>query len=239
MSDQNTSKPIIVGVILLLVVLGYFWYRSNSSTYLNQNQISTTTSDTSTTTSDGSNLNPIQTYGQVKLRLNESSKFTNLTLTPTKVIEDSRCPKGVNCIWAGTVKVSLIINSAVGRSTPTIELGKSVTTESEKITLVSVEPMKTTVQIAAGDYLLTFKVEKLATTPISAGQGCYIGGCSAQICSDDPNAVSTCIYKAEYACYKTATCERQATGQCGWTETPALKMCISKAPPVPYTQTAQ
>src|SRR3989344_7366167 len=47
--------------------------------------------------------------------------------------------------------------------------------------------------------------------------GCYVGGCSSQICSEDKDAVSTCEYKEEYACYKAAKCERQTSGQCGWT----------------------
>ena len=55
---------------------------------------------------------------------------------------------------------------------------------------------------------------------------CYVGGCSGQICSDQEGAVSTCEYKEEYACYKTATCARQASGQCGWIQTPALTVCL-------------
>jgi hypothetical protein len=61
----------------------------------------------------------------------------------------------------------------------------------------------------------------------TAGEGCYIGGCSQEICSDEPDAVSTCEYRAEYSCYKSARCEKQSNGQCGWTETSALTQCIS------------
>jgi len=57
--------------------------------------------------------------------------------------------------------------------------------------------------------------------------GCYVGGCSSQICSTDPNVVTTCEFKEEYACYNEAKCERQASGQCGWTETPELNICLS------------
>lgn len=63
-------------------------------------------------------------------------------------------------------------------------------------------------------------------TPLGA---CYKGGCSGQLCSDTPDMVSTCEYREEYACYQTASCERQSNGQCGWTETNALKMCLSGA----------
>lgn len=58
--------------------------------------------------------------------------------------------------------------------------------------------------------------------------GCIIGGCSSQLCVDASrgDVVSTCEYREEYACYQTAKCERQASGQCGWTETQELKQCL-------------
>jgi eight-cysteine-cluster-containing protein len=55
---------------------------------------------------------------------------------------------------------------------------------------------------------------------------CFIGGCSSQICSDQEDVVSTCEWREEYACYKTATCARQADGRCGWTPTPELRACL-------------
>lgn len=64
--------------------------------------------------------------------------------------------------------------------------------------------------------------------PVTAS-GCYIGGCSSQICSDQKDMVSTCEWTESYACYKTATCERQASGQCGWTETTELRSCLDVA----------
>lgn len=57
--------------------------------------------------------------------------------------------------------------------------------------------------------------------------GCYIGGCSSQICSDEEGAMSTCEYREEYACYKTGRCERQTNGSCGWTQTPELTTCLN------------
>lgn len=58
---------------------------------------------------------------------------------------------------------------------------------------------------------------------------CYIGGCSSQVCSDEEGVSSTCEFREEYACYRTAKCERQATGQCGWTETSELSMCLNSS----------
>jgi len=57
---------------------------------------------------------------------------------------------------------------------------------------------------------------------------CYVGGCSAQLCGEEEGLISTCEWKDEYACYQdpAATCERQADGACGWTQTPELLACL-------------
>lgn len=69
------------------------------------------------------------------------------------------------------------------------------------------------------------------TTPAPvAAKPCFVGGCSSQVCSDQEGMVSTCEYRPEYSCYQGATCERQASGQCGWTQTPALKACLMNPP---------
>ena len=54
---------------------------------------------------------------------------------------------------------------------------------------------------------------------------CKPTGCSGEICSDQ-QAVSSCIYRPEYACYKNATCERLSSGQCGWITTSTLLNCL-------------
>jgi len=62
---------------------------------------------------------------------------------------------------------------------------------------------------------------------------CYTGGCSSQLCGDASirDMATTCEWREEYACYKApiGVCERQSTGQCGWTETEELKACILEA----------
>ncbi len=56
---------------------------------------------------------------------------------------------------------------------------------------------------------------------------CFVGGCSGQVCSDQEGVITTCEFRPEYACYHDATCERQAGGECGWTETPELDACLA------------
>ncbi len=58
---------------------------------------------------------------------------------------------------------------------------------------------------------------------------CFRGGCSNQLCSDQPGLGSTCEWRPEYACYQQAACERQANGTCGHTPSPALTACLAGA----------
>ncbi|MDP3954030.1 MAG: Gmad2 immunoglobulin-like domain-containing protein [bacterium] len=62
----------------------------------------------------------------------------------------------------------------------------------------------------------------------SSGQAksCIITGCSSQVCAEE-EVITTCEYREEYACYRTAKCERQTDGQCGWTETQELTSCLN------------
>ena len=69
------------------------------------------------------------------------------------------------------------------------------------------------------------------------GAGCKVGGCSGESCVDvnSEGFVSVCGHDdegwARIACVKAhSTCERQQSGQCGWTQTPALDTCLKPAP---------
>ncbi len=61
-------------------------------------------------------------------------------------------------------------------------------------------------------------------SPKTSG-GCHPTGCSGQVCSDE-EVITTCEFRAEFACYKSATCERQTNGACGWTPSPSLTACL-------------
>ncbi len=69
------------------------------------------------------------------------------------------------------------------------------------------------------------------TPPVTVIKHCIVGGCSSELCTDASQgpAVSNCMYTASYACYKTAKCEQQQTGECGWTQTPELTQCLNAA----------
>jgi hypothetical protein len=68
-----------------------------------------------------------------------------------------------------------------------------------------------------------------ALTECLANKGlpaCKRTGCSGQVCSDT-DVMTTCEYRAEYACYADATCARDAAGTCGWVQTTELTNCLA------------
>jgi hypothetical protein len=59
---------------------------------------------------------------------------------------------------------------------------------------------------------------------------CKRTGCSGQLCveSDSEDVITTCEFRAEYACYQEAPCERQPNGECGFTPSQGLSTCIER-----------
>lgn len=171
-------------------------------------------------------------YGSLTLAVNQAAGFRNgASIRPLQVLEDSRCPAEVQCIQAGTVKLSLKAKAGETTKTFTPSIGDTISFDGLSITFKSVAPLKTKAGMpAASAYRFTFVVEPAgsASGSISAGP-CYVGGCSNEICSDTQGQVSSCIYRAAYACYRGARCERQANGACGWTQTPELTRCLVNA----------
>lgn len=95
----------------------------------------------------------------VTMRVGESRNALGETITVNKVLDDSRCPIDVQCIWAGTVHVQATVVSGMGNGAITFELGKTGTTEVNEYTLTDVAPAKNSQQeITAGSYVFTFKV---------------------------------------------------------------------------------
>ncbi len=176
-------------------------------------------------------------YGNVTVRTGERAQFTHLSIEPLRAFDESRCPTGVTCIWAGTLKAEVRIVSGMGTSTQIVELGNSISTKNETITFVAATPYpKEGKSITEGEYQLTFGVVRrpsgaaVPPPPPPTPAACYTGGCSSEVCSDSPDVASNCMFRPEFACYKNTKCERQASGQCGWTETALLRACLSNPP---------
>jgi hypothetical protein len=153
-----------------------------------------------------------------------------VTITPLEVVEDSRCAEGVQCIWAGRLLLLANISKPSGKFNQTLELGKPVSIGTEEVTLVSASPdPKQGETIPFEKYGFEFDVKVSPDYENPGAGGCFVGGCSGQLCTEERGAVSTCEWREAYACYQNAKCERQSNGKCGWTPTAELNMCLSSA----------
>ncbi len=75
----------------------------------------------------------------------------------------------------------------------------------------------------------TFVEHVMYAPDVLTPQQCIPAGCSSQLCVPTDVAheiVTTCEWTPLYGCYRKATCERQESGQCGWTETPDFTACV-------------
>lgn len=93
--------------------------------------------------------------------LGNTINLLGVGITPNSVLEDSRCPIDVTCVWAGTVRVSTTLVSGLGKSTQEFTLGVPVTTQAEEITLTRVDPVTSSgASPKESEYQFLFKVIK-------------------------------------------------------------------------------
>ncbi|WP_461302153.1 hypothetical protein [Aureisphaera sp.] len=57
----------------------------------------------------------------IKMDIDETVTLGEVSITFVKVLEDSRCPKYVNCMWAGQARIEVMI-SEKGKDTITKEI---------------------------------------------------------------------------------------------------------------------
>ncbi|MGB7210886.1 MAG: hypothetical protein WBD27_19685 [Pyrinomonadaceae bacterium] len=106
--------------------------------------------------------------GEVKLRVaqEKTAPGTAIKIKFMKVVEDSRCPEGVNCIWAGVARVKIQLRKT-GKTAKEFELNtnqtdKSITFEGHTIKLAALTPYpKANMSYRADSYSATLTITKL------------------------------------------------------------------------------
>jgi len=73
-------------------------------------------------------------------RLGETVNVGGPTVTPLRLVEDSRCPQGVQCIWAGRVVVSATISTPTMKLTRDLTMGEPFAVADGTLTLAEVLP---------------------------------------------------------------------------------------------------
>jgi len=98
-------------------------------------------------------------YGEVAVQMGSRARIADLSLAVLSFSE-SRCPSDVECIQAGTVRITLETVSGLGTSTQTLALGEAISTEAERIIFVDAEPYPvSTTGVPEEAYMFRFKVE--------------------------------------------------------------------------------
>lgn len=104
---------------------------------------------------------PPGTYADVVLALGDTRSFYgNLTIMPTYVVNDSRCPLGVFCIQFGTLTLAFDAKVNGVMTHQALSQGQSVKLGGHVVTLTSVEPLKRMqTVIDPSDYRFTFSIQ--------------------------------------------------------------------------------
>lgn len=99
-----------------------------------------------------------QSDGITRAHLGETVAVGGPRVTPLKLLEDSRCPAGVQCVWAGQVRISVRIDLGSGSETRDLTSGKPERVADGTLELVEVTPAKKAgLPIYPEDYRFGFK----------------------------------------------------------------------------------
>jgi hypothetical protein len=106
--------------------------------------------------------------------LGQRARIADVLVTPTRIVEDSRCPAGVQCIQAGTVRVSAFIVDRRARQEAELALGRPLRLASGRwLTLAAVcPPPRPPSARSRPAYRLTFTLGSSASgAPLRSGCG--------------------------------------------------------------------
>jgi hypothetical protein len=102
----------------------------------------------------------------VKIKINQQKIVTGRLAIKVVSVEDSRCPTGTRCVWAGNAKVRVRVTNARGAA-QTFDLNtnlqpKSITFAGYEIRLTDVNPRPANnIRINRNGYTATFSVTRL------------------------------------------------------------------------------
>lgn len=95
---------------------------------------------------------PTPATGDIVLGLGQKGKVGDLEITMNSIVQDSRCPVGVQCIWAGEVKANVTFRSLLKIESKVISsIDKPYSFDGYSISIIDV---------TRGEYRVTFHVEK-------------------------------------------------------------------------------
>ena len=93
-----------------------------------------------------------------RLALGQTGDFGPTDLTPLSVEENSRCPANVRCIWAGQVRVKVLVEPAGADHAVIATLGQPLGVDGGTLLVETVSPQRTsTAAIPPSHYRITLR----------------------------------------------------------------------------------
>ena len=160
---MNKGIYILVGVAVLAGLLGYIFSNTDSvSTSPPEDEPIACTAearecpDGSFVAREGPDCS-FSACPPVAVALGETVDFGSTSITPQRIVEDSRCPQEVECVWEGTILVEVAIESAERRETRQLSVGDRISTGLGLVVLENVTPRPTEdASTPAKEYRLVF-----------------------------------------------------------------------------------
>ena len=152
MKNKLSIKTWVAIIILALVAITFLILKT-------QQKNSVPSSDSNTTEQNQYPVLNMASTTSITLKLGEHITVGTTILTPTEVLQDSRCAVGNQCIQAGTVILAVNASSDDGASVIELTLGKPVNQVGLTTTLTAVTPTPTAgKKIDAADYSFTLTI---------------------------------------------------------------------------------
>jgi len=126
-----------------------------------------------------------------KAKVVEKILNNGVYITPQDVVEDSRCPEDVTCIWAGQVKLRVTLRLAgdnpIDEKDVTLTMGVATPFKGKEIELINVTPVPNSKKsINAGDYAFTFRVTTITSQGTLKGTVTTSPTCPVERMPPDP-----------------------------------------------------
>ncbi len=99
---------------------------------------------------------------EATVRFDETAHIGRLLVTPLDMVEDSRCPQGVACIWAGRVRLKVALVESGQRSEPVLTMNEPLMTSGGALILTATRPYPSaTAKYAKSAYRFTIRLDEL------------------------------------------------------------------------------
>lgn len=186
------KKYLIVSVFVVIVGVSlFFWFGMNGGLFKNNLPVACTME--AKICPDGSAVGrtgplcefakcPLvsttpYTVNDVVLGIGQTGKVGDLNIKLDAIVQDSRCPVGVQCVWAGQVEAKIMLTDVSKSEVVNISSGQAPHLfDGFNVSIISITPSRESKkEIMADEYRVTFHVVKLPNNDVVKDTGVING----------------------------------------------------------------